>query len=91
MAKTDENLRAWWAVKCMSEAIGADLSKELRCGSMGLAEISEIVLKCEACPQAEACKNMLRAGQGVSEAIKAQCPNRASFEAHAERKDLAAQ
>lgn len=91
MAEVDENLRAWWAVKGMSEEMGADLSKHLRSGGMSLAEISEVVLKCEDCHQAGACKKALRSGNGVSEAIKSQCPNRETFETYAEMQDMVAQ
>lgn len=85
MSEIDTNLRAWWAVKTMSEKLGADLSTKLRHGEMDEAEISNLVLRCQACPTPERCENyLMRHDENCADIVET-CVNRDLFELHREK------
>lgn len=85
MSVEDNNLRAWWAVKTMSEKMDLDLSKMLRRGEMGAEQISDLVQCCESCPEPGKCKSYLLHQNEQSADIMESCLNRVVFESLAKK------
>jgi hypothetical protein len=71
--------KAWWLTRGMARVSGVNLQQAVLEGWLRRGELGELIARCAACAQGEACTGWL-AQSGPARAMPGFCPNKSDIE-----------